>query len=99
MRLVRLLCVTLAALAFATPASAQFGGLKKRVKKASGQDDKPAAAAPADPAGQGGTVVLTADVVNQLLTGLRAARAERKAAAKESTSYGRYQLRRGAAQV
>jgi hypothetical protein len=82
------------ALAVATPASAQFGGLKKRVKAKTGQEDTSrAAGAPTEaaaPAGQGGTIVLTADVVSQLLAGLKAGQAERDAAAKEDTPYGRY---------
>lgn len=92
MQLVRGALVALTALTLATPASAQFGGLKKRVKKATGQEDSKAAAssdAPT-PAAQGGTIVLTADVVNQLLTGLNAGQAERTAAAKADTPYGRY---------
>jgi hypothetical protein len=35
-------------------------------------------------------IVLTGDVVNQLLTGLKAGQAEREAAAKQDTPYGRY---------
>jgi hypothetical protein len=40
---------------------------------------------------QGGTIVLTDKVVGQLVTGLKAGRAERAAAAKENTPYGQYQ--------
>jgi hypothetical protein len=94
MHIVRLAVVTLAAFAIATPASAQFGGLKKRVKAKTGQEDTSrAAGAPTEaeaPAGQGGTIVLTNDVVSQLLAGLKAGQAERDAAAKEDTPYGRY---------
>ena len=90
----RLVIATLAALAVATPASAQLGGLKKRVKAKTGQEDTSrAAGAPTEaaaPAGQGGTIVLTSDVVSQLLAGLKAGQAERDAAAKEDTPYGRY---------
>jgi hypothetical protein len=90
----RLAVATLVALAIATPATAQFGGLKKRVKAKTGQEDTSrAAGAPAEaaaPAGQGGTIVLTEDVVSQLLAGLKAGQAERDAAAKEDTPYGRY---------
>src|SRR6476646_5091561 len=39
---------------------------------------------------QGGTIVLTPQVVNQLVTGLKAGQAERDAAAKEDTPYGKY---------
>ena len=95
MPILRLALATVVALAIATPASAQFGGLKKKVKKAAGQEDQSradakASGAPADAAGQGGTVVLTSDVVAQMLTGLKAGKAEREAAAKEDTPYGRY---------
>jgi hypothetical protein len=88
---VRLVVASLIALAIATPASAQFGGLKKKVRKAAGAEQQEASAsgeAPAD--AQGGTIVLTPDVLNQLLTGLRAGQAERDAAAKEDSPYGRY---------
>jgi hypothetical protein len=93
MQLVRLVLMLLTTFMLATPASAQFGGLKKRIKKATGQEDSKAAATAPDnptPAAQGGTIVLTADVVNQLLTGLKAGQLERTAAAKEDTPYGRY---------
>ena len=91
MCITRLLVATLAALMITTPASAQFGGLKNKLKKGEGRGDQSRAApAPADPAAQGGTVVLTADVVSQLITGLKAGKAERDAAAKEDTPYGRY---------
>jgi hypothetical protein len=90
----RFAIATLAAVVLTTPASAQFGGLKKKIKKATGQEDSRAEAAATDantaaPA-QGGTIVLTSDVVSQLLTGLKAGQAERDAAAKEDTQYGRY---------
>jgi hypothetical protein len=74
-----------AAVTFATPAAAQFGGLRNKIKKETSTDAN--AAAPA----QGGTVVLTTEVVNQLLTGLKAGQAERALAEKEDTPYGRYQ--------
>jgi hypothetical protein len=93
MHIVRLVAASVLALAIATPASAQFGGLKKRVKKATGQEDSRAAAASGDaptPAAQGGAIVLTADVVNQLLAGLKAGKAEREGAGKEDTPYGRH---------
>lgn len=95
----RVAMATLAVLAIATPASGQLGGLKKRAKEKAGQEGVSRAAgaaseAPAEgaaPGDQGGMIVLTADVVNQLLTGLKAGKAERDAAAKEDTPYGRYQ--------
>lgn len=82
----RLTLVIVAAFAVAPPASAQIGGLKKRLKGTA----SPAPAEAAAPAGQGGTIVLTDDVVNQLLAGLKAGQAERDAAAREETPYGRY---------
>jgi hypothetical protein len=90
----RFAILALSVLVLATPASAQFGGLRKKIKKAAGQDDSTTGhAAPnantAAPA-QGGTIVLTSDVVGQLLTGLTAGPAERDAATKEDTPYGRY---------
>ena len=81
--IVSLAIAAFTSLTIATPASAQFGGLKKKIKPAAAQ----AAAAPAD---QGGIIVLTDDVVNQLLTGLKAGQAERDAAMKEDTPYGRF---------
>ena len=99
MHIARLAVATLAALAIATPASAQFGGLKKKAKATAGQEAvskaaDEAASAPAEgaaPADRGGMIVLTKDVVNQLLAGLKAGQAEREAAAKEDTPFGRYQ--------
>ena len=75
-------------LMIATPASAQFGGIRKKLKPDAGQDQasKDAAA----PAGQGGMIVLTEDVVNQLVTGLKAGEDTRKAAVREETPYGRF---------
>jgi hypothetical protein len=75
------------ALAIATPASAQLGGLKKKLKAAAAPE-APAAAAPAG--GAGGTIVLTEDVVERLIAGLKAAEAEREAADKEDTPHARY---------
>ncbi len=80
--------VAVTALAFATPASAQFGGLKKKVKKATGDETSAPAADPTPAAG--GSVVLTPDVLNKLIAGLKAGEAERVTAAKEDTPYGRY---------
>jgi hypothetical protein len=83
MHTARLAVATLVALALATPASAQFGGLRKKLKPKPNQEA-------AAPVAQGGTIVLTTEVVDQLLTGLKAGQAEREAAAKEDTPYGRY---------
>jgi hypothetical protein len=82
-----------AALAVTTPASAQFGGLKKKLKgdaaakAVEGAAGGPAAAAPAR---ADETVVLTPDVVDRLIAGLKAREAEREAAKHEDTPYGRY---------
>jgi hypothetical protein len=98
MNIARLAVITLAALAIATPASAQFGGLKKKIKAKAGQEAISKAAgevaAPptegATPGDRGGMVVLTKEVVNQLVAGLKAGKAEREAAAREDTPFGRY---------
>jgi hypothetical protein len=95
-------CATfaLAALVLATPGSAQFGGLKKRLKgkaaeegvsRAAGKASTDEAGAATPAAQGGGTIVLTSDVVSQLLVALKAGQAERDAAAQEDTPYGRYQ--------
>jgi hypothetical protein len=82
--------VAVVTLGIATPAAAQFGGLKKKLKAATAPEAAKAEA-PAEPAGgDGGMVVLTADVVDHLLAGLKAGEADRQAAAKEDTPYGRY---------
>jgi hypothetical protein len=102
--LARITAFVAVALAIGTPASAQFGGLKKKLKGAAAQEgatkaagaagvtpETPAGAAEAAGAGGGGgTVVLTEDVVSRLLTGLKAGQASREAAKKEDTPYGRY---------
>jgi hypothetical protein len=80
----RFAVIAFAACVIATPATAQFGGLKKKIKATAKQET----AAP--PANEGGMVVLTPDVVNQLLAGLEASQAERDAATKADTPYGRY---------
>jgi hypothetical protein len=87
-RAAALIAVTLT---LVTPAWAQFGGLKKKLKAAAtepGATD--AAGAPTPPAATGGTVVLTDDVVAQLIEGMNAAAAEREAAKNADTPYGRY---------
>jgi hypothetical protein len=101
----RAAAIAVVALAITTPASAQFGGLKKKLKGAAAQEggskaagaagvtpDTPAEAADAGaPAGAGGgTIVLTEDVVGKLIAGLKAGQAARAAASKEDTPYGRY---------
>jgi hypothetical protein len=76
--------------AIATPLAAQIGGLKKKAKAAAGIT--PAAAPSAQPAGAGtgGTLVLDDEVIGRLIKGFHAAKAEREAAAKSDTPYGRY---------
>jgi hypothetical protein len=104
----------LLALAYASPAAAQFGGLKKKAQSAAGQEaakeaEKKAgvsaptnAGAPAAPAAQqatgpaGGSVVLTPDVVDKMLAGLKATDAYRKDAYYGDTPYGRYNKAREA---
>jgi hypothetical protein len=94
MSIARLLPAALLMLALATPAMAQLGGLKKKIKAAAGAesaDKDQAARAGGQPAGDaGGTVVLDDKVVNQFIAGLKAGQAEREAAKKEDTPYGRY---------
>jgi hypothetical protein len=87
MRTLRLLVALLVALGVSTPAVAQFKKIKDAVTKKA--DPKPDASAPQAPA-DGGTVAVTPDVVDRLLAGFRAAKAEREKAAKEDTPYGRY---------
>jgi hypothetical protein len=96
----RALAVAAVALTFASPAAAQFGGLKKKIKAAAAGDaaDKavstPAAAQdapePGPAAAGGGMVVLDADLVERLISGLKARESERKAAEAENTPYGKY---------
>ena len=80
----RFAVIAFAACTIATPATAQFGGLKKKIKPPVKQETASA------PSSDGGTVVLTSDVVDQLLTGLKAGQAEREAAMTDDTPYGRY---------
>jgi hypothetical protein len=82
--------VVAVALGIATPAAAQFGGLKKKLKAATAPEAAKVDAPAAPAGGDGGMVVLTADVVDQLLAGLKAGEADRQAASKEDTPYGRY---------
>jgi hypothetical protein len=95
----RIVALMLLALAIATPASAQFGALKKKLKgeaatKAvenaapSGPTETGASAATAGPTG--GTLVMTPEVVDRLIAGLKAGKAEREKAKTEDTPYGRY---------
>jgi hypothetical protein len=121
----RIVAVLLLALAVATPASAQFGGLKKKLKGdavnkavdkavdgAAGSDsakaptETGAAASTAGPAGPtakavggtnpatpestGGALVMTPEVVDRLIAGLKAGKAAREKAKTEDTPYARY---------
>ena len=103
--LVRAGACLLIMLGTASPAAAQFGGLKKKLKAAAGQEaaaegtkaagGSGAAAANATApggggGGRGGSVVLTPEVVDQMLAGLKAEEAYRQNARKEDTPYGRY---------
>jgi hypothetical protein len=95
MRSFRMLLAVLLALGLSTPAAAQFKKLKDAVTKKA--EPKPAttapqAAAPAD----GGMLVLTPELIDQLVAGLKAAKAERDKALKEDTPYGRYQTGKAA---
>jgi hypothetical protein len=96
MRPLRLLLAVLMALGVSSPASAQF----KKIKDALGKktEPKPAEPAPA-PAADGGMVVLTPGVVDQILAGGQAAQAERDKAVKEDTPYGRYTRAKAAAEA
>lgn len=71
--------------ATASPALAQFSGIKKRARAAAGVQEPTQAAATA-----GGTIVLDDEVVGRLIAGLRAGRAEREKAAKTDSPYGRH---------
>ena len=104
----RVAAVAALALTLATPASAQFGGLKKKLKAAAAQEgvekvapeaaapaanaDAPDANAPAPArnAATGGTLVLDDEVIERLVTGLKAAEAEKQAAKTADTPYGRH---------
>ena len=95
MRALRLFLTVLLAVGLSTPAAAQFKKLRDAVKKS---DPKAATSAPKTPSeagavpapSDGGTVVLTPEVVDQLLAGGKAAKAERDKAMLEDTPYGRY---------
>lgn len=83
--------VVLLAGALGTPATAQIGGLKKKVRAAAGVPEAPAAEArAAGGAGGGGTVVVDDEVLDRLVAGLRAGKAEKENAKKSDTPYGRY---------
>jgi hypothetical protein len=105
MRPFRLLGAVLVALAVSTPAAAQFGKIKDALNKKA--EPKPATPAPQAPGqatsagapADGGLVVLTPEVVDRLLAGGKAAKAEREKAAQEDTPYGRYVRAKAAYEV
>jgi hypothetical protein len=98
----RIVAVIILALALATPASAQFGGLKKKLKgdavnkavdkavDGNAGADASKAGGPSAPAADGGALVMTPEVVDRLIAGLKAGKAEREKAKTEDTPYGRY---------
>lgn len=96
MRPFRLIVAVLVALAVSTPAAAQFGKIKDALNKKA--DPKPAAPAPQAPGqaasagapADGGVIVLTPEVVDRLLAGGKAAKAEREKALQEDNPYSRH---------
>jgi hypothetical protein len=102
--LLALMAVTLIA---TTPASAQFGGIKKKLKgdaaaKAAdkaGVEPTAGQGGPAASAATEGTLVLTPEVVDRLIAGLKARDVEREKAKKEDTPYGRYNKAKAAYEV
>ena len=93
-QLARTILVALLATAGVSPAAGQFGGLKKKIKAAAGATPaKEEPAPPGQPGGgenAGGTLVLDDDVLERYLVYVRTVEAEREAAKKEDTPYGRY---------
>jgi hypothetical protein len=98
------LALIVALLVVTTPASAQFN-IRKKVKgeatakavekagEKAGMEPtaaEGAPAAPGAPAAAEGTLVLTPEVVDRLVVGLKAGAAEREGAKTEDTPYGRY---------
>ena len=90
MRSFRLFVAVLVTLGVTTPAGAQFKKLKDAVKKSAEPTPPSAPGAAGGAPADGGVIVLTPEVVDRLLTGRKAAQAEREKAAKEDTPYGRY---------
>ena len=92
MRTYRLLLAVLVGLSMGTPAAAQFKKIKDAVtKKAEPQAATSAPQAPGQAAAaDGGMIVVTPEVVDRLLAGFKAAKAEREKAEKEDTPYARY---------
>ena len=69
----------------ANSASAQFGGLKKKAARMGAPGAAPAASPGAPP-----SVIVTPDVIDRYLAGLKARRAERDRIAKTNTPVGKY---------
>jgi hypothetical protein len=96
--LVRAGACVLVMLGVTSPATAQsFGGLKKKLKAAAGQDAAGAGQqaaggsnAAANQAAGGGSVVLTPAVVDQIIAGLKATKEYRENARTGDTPVGRY---------
>ena len=93
----RIMAVALLALGISTPAAAQFGAIKKKLKAAAGSETAPADPAtpgggPGDAAGGkgGGRVVITPEVVDRLILAHKAREAEIERAKKEDSPYNRY---------
>jgi hypothetical protein len=93
-QLIHAILIAVVATAGASPAAGQLGGLRKKIKSAAGA--APAREEPAPP-GQpgaggdaGGTIVLDDDVLERYLVYFRTVEAEREAAKKENTPYGKY---------
>jgi len=89
--MLRLILLAVTALALTTPAAAQFGGLKKKLQSKGQESATQAAPKETSGAAAGGTVALTPEVVDHLLTGLKAGQAARDAGPRENTPYGRYE--------
>jgi len=98
-KLVRAIAVAVLAAAVVSPAAAQFGGLKKKVKAAAGAEEKLAPPAQAGGGDGGGTLVIDDDVISRFLLGFKAAHADREAAPKEDTPYGRHLQAKAAAEA
>jgi hypothetical protein len=101
-QLVRIVLVAVLATVGVSPVAGQFGGLKKKLKTAAGAPQaKEEPAPPGQPGGGdgGGTIVLDDDVLDRYLVYFKTVQAEREAAKKEDTPYGRYLKADAAAQA
>jgi hypothetical protein len=86
----RAVAFVLLAAATAAPAAAQIGGIKKKVRAAAGAPEAADKGAKPATAAQAGTLVLTDEVLDRFIAGLRTGRAAREAEAKKDTPYGRH---------